>query len=193
MRNSAIQYYDGNKPGGQNQLIKRNKLMYKNDQSNHIKDNLSNFNQINNIISNRHRQLSQLTSLGNDPCIRPHNISRSTATGCVWKYKLSKKRRHQGIFCSEMEVFLVKRGVFLVKKGLYMLGLHLRVKTLKTGKRQKQRKYGRWLKTFRRQNGNYFLRKGHSKILVREISFGPPNSAPSLRLCVLTQAYLLSF
>ena len=28
---------------------------------------------------------------GDRPGIRPPNISRSSVTGCVWKYKLSKK------------------------------------------------------------------------------------------------------
>ena len=38
------------------------------------------------------------------------NISRSSVIGCVWKYELSKKRCHEEIFCSEIEVFRKQKG-----------------------------------------------------------------------------------
>src|SRR6218665_3483833 len=41
------------------------------------------------------------------------NILRSSVSGCVSKYKVSKNRCHQGIFCSETEVFLVKKAPYI--------------------------------------------------------------------------------
>src|SRR6218665_1415105 len=43
--------------------------------------------------------------VGDGPCIRPPNISRSSVIGCVLKYERGKKRCHEIIFCSEIEVF----------------------------------------------------------------------------------------
>jgi len=62
--------------------------MYKNDQSNHIKDNLCNFNQINNIISNRHRQLSELTSFEgiDDGSLPEGRFMGFYATWGCWRY-----------------------------------------------------------------------------------------------------------
>jgi len=36
--------------------------------------------------------------VGDSPCIRPPNISRSSVVRCVRKYELSKKRCHQEFF-----------------------------------------------------------------------------------------------
>ena len=49
---------------------------------------------------------------GGRPMYPPPNISRSSVIGCVWKYELSKKKCDDGIFCSEIEIFLVKKGPF---------------------------------------------------------------------------------
>src|SRR6218665_3454701 len=56
-------------------------------------------------------------------------------------YELSKKRCNQGIFCSEMEAFLVKQGVFSSAKG----HIYIRFQTVK-----------KVIRNFWRQNGNFF-------------------------------------
>jgi len=56
---------------------------------------------------------SQNLRWGYVPCIRPHNISRSTAIGCEAKYERSKKRS-QGGFFSEIEAFCEEKGYICV-------------------------------------------------------------------------------
>jgi len=51
--------------------------------------------------------------VGYGPCIRSPNISLSSVIGCVTKYELTKKRCHEGLFCSEVEVFRQEKGHIL--------------------------------------------------------------------------------
>ena len=41
------------------------------------------------------------------------NISRSSVIGCIAKYELTKKRCHEGMLCSETEVFGKKRVIYV--------------------------------------------------------------------------------
>ena len=47
---------------------------------------------------------------GDGQCIRSPNILRSSVIGCVSKYEPTKKRCHEGMFCSEIEVFWQEKG-----------------------------------------------------------------------------------
>ena len=48
--------------------------------------------------------------VGDGPCIRHPNILRSSVIGCVFKYERTKKRYHEGMFCSEIEIFRQEKG-----------------------------------------------------------------------------------
>ena len=49
--------------------------------------------------------------VGDGPCIRPSKyILRSSVIGCVSKHKSIKMRCHEGMFCSEIEVFQQEKG-----------------------------------------------------------------------------------
>ena len=48
--------------------------------------------------------------VGDGPCIRPPNSSRSSVFVCAAKYELTKQRCHEGIVCSEVEPFWQEEG-----------------------------------------------------------------------------------
>jgi len=86
------------------------------------------------------------------PCIRHPNIWRSSVTGCVSKYELSKKRCHEGSF-------LWNRGVFRQERGLICYILDFRQqREAKTNKIRSITKKRRW-------NEFFFLKKAILKFL----------------------------
>ena len=62
----------------------------------------------------------------------PPNISRSSVIGCVAKYELTKKRCHEGMFCSEMEVFLPRKGSYMLYNMRFTV--ETRDSSIETGK-----------------------------------------------------------
>jgi len=92
----------------------------------------------------------------------PLNILRSSVTGCVWMYEVSKKvSTRNSLFWNGG--FLVKKGEFFCReeRSIHVYVIH-HISDSKD--REKSEKiYGRWLKkiirNFRRQNGNFVLKK----------------------------------
>src|SRR6218665_3571224 len=98
------------------------------------------------------------------------NILRSSVVGCAGKYEQSKKGVIKEFF-SEIVAFLVKKGSYttfnIVKKGKIW---EKKGKIRKTWSMTKKRSS----EIFGRENGNFFRRKRHSEILIREKNFRPP-------------------
>ena len=92
--------------------------------------------------------------VGDGPCIRPSNISWSSVIGCVWKYELSKKSCHEGIFCSGIEVFR--------KKAICVI--YYKISDSK--KRQKRNTVDIGHQKFSALKWKFFPKEGHSKMFL---------------------------
>src|SRR6218665_2481416 len=97
--------------------------------------------------------------VGDGPCIRPPNIWRSSVTGCVCKYELSKKRCNQGIFFLKWRLFSSRKEFFSsAKDHIYQIS---------DSKNRPSEIFGVKKRMF-------FLETGHYEIFFRETFFRPP-------------------
>ena len=73
------------------------------------------------------RTVPQKFEVGDGPCIRPPNISRSSVIGCVWKYQLGKNGVMEDFFCSELDFFRKEKdhNVSQVKSSFIQSSDHL--------------------------------------------------------------------